>query len=261
MIAAPRTELVRRKVNRAKHHIEELDGRIRAFFNDGPAPYPVIRKEEPETGDLTFKLGKCSPIPDDFPTIIGDVLQNLRTALDHLAWQLVLANNRTPTGQTAFPIAENLEKFEAMRDRKVEGMSQDAIDKICALKPYGGGNEDLWGLHELNNVDKHRLLFVVGAAHIGIGVDVSKFFRNISVPSQYFILKPADYAWPLKDGTELFRIMKQARDAHGDENPTFTFQIAFGDAEIMKGEPFIPPLHQLANLIDAIITSFDALLS
>jgi hypothetical protein len=55
--------------------------------------------------------------------------------------------------------------------------------------------------------------------------------------------------------------MKQARTGHFDDNPHFTFQIAFGDAEVMKGEPFLPPLHQLSDLIDAIIVSFDALLA
>ena len=260
MMTVNRTELVRRKIKRAKHHIEEFNGRIDQFFRGGPAPYPVVREDDPKTGDLIFKLGKCAAIPEDFPTIIGDILQNLRTALDHLAWQLVLAHNCVPTGQTAFPIAENFEKFEAMLKRKVEGMSQGAVDKIRALKPYGGGNEDLWGLHELNNTDKHRLLFVVGAAHTGVGVDVGKMFPIKNVPSLRIILKHADYAWPLRDGTELFRILKQAREPNIDENPSFTFQIAFGDAEVMEGEPMFPPLHHLADSIDAIILSFDALL-
>jgi hypothetical protein len=81
------------------------------------------------------------------------------------------------------------------------------------------------------------------------------------MPSPHLFLKPADYAWPLKDGTELFRICKNARKPHVDQNPRFTFQIAFGDAEIMKGEPLFPPLHQLADSIDVIILGFDALLS
>jgi hypothetical protein len=141
--------------------------------------------------------------------------------------------------------------------RKVEGTSDGAVKKIRALNPYGRANEDLWGLHELNNTDKHRLLFVVGAAHTGIDVDVTKFHSGINISSVRFMLKPADLAWPLKDGAELYRILKAARDLHVDENPKFTVQIAFGDAEVMEGEPVLPPLHQLADLIDSIILSFD----
>jgi hypothetical protein len=253
-----RTELVRIKVKRAKHHIEYFNGRIDDFFRGVPNPYPIIREDDPKTGDLVFKLGKCLPIPEDFPAIIGDILQNLRTALDHLAWQLVLANGETPTSQTGFPIAEDLKKFEAMFGRKVEGISESAIKKIRALNPYGRADEDLWGLHELNNTDKHRLLFVVGAAHTGIDVDVTKFHPGVNIRSVRFMLKPADLAWPLKDGTELYRIFKATRDLHVDENPKFTIQIAFGDAEVMEGEPVFPPLHQLADLIDSIILNFDA---
>jgi hypothetical protein len=257
-----RTELVRLKVKRAKHHIGELDGRIETFFRGGADPYPVIREDDPKTGDLVFKLGKCTAVPPDFAAIFGDVLQNLRTALDHLAWQLVIANGKKPIdGQTGFPIAETSDKFEASFDRKVEGMSQGAIRMIRALKPYGGGNEDLWGLHSLNNVDKHRSLFVVGASHTGIGMDFSKHFPGMDLPPTRFFLKPADYAWPLKDGTELFRIFKDSRSPQVDENPEFTFQIAFGDAEVMQGEPLLPPLHQLADLIDAIVLTFRSLLA
>jgi hypothetical protein len=258
MTGLTRTELVRIKVKRAKHHIEYFNRRIDDFFRGPPNPYPVMREDDPKTGDLIFKLGECLPISEDFPAIIGDILQNLRTALDHLAWQLVLANGKTPTSQTAFPIAENPEKFEAMLGRKVEGMSTNAINKIRALHPYGGANEDLWGLHQLNNTDKHRLLFVVGAAHTGVEVDVTKLFSGINIRTVQFMLKPADYAWPLKNGKELYRILKETRKAHVDENPNFVVQIAFGDAEVMEGEPIFPPLHQLADFIDSIVLSFDA---
>jgi hypothetical protein len=43
-------------------------------------------------------------------------------------------------------------------------MTQQAVAAIDALKPYKGGNDVLWQLHELNNVDKHRLILTVGSA-------------------------------------------------------------------------------------------------
>ena len=41
-------------------------------------------------------------------------------------------------------------------------MRQEAVKAIDRLKPYGGGNDFLWRLHGLNNIDRHRLLFTVG---------------------------------------------------------------------------------------------------
>jgi hypothetical protein len=253
-----RTEIVRLKVKRAKHHIADLDRQIHLFFIGKPNPYPLIREVDPEFGDLVFKLGKCSPIPEDFPLIIGDILQNLRTALDHLVWQLILSNGSVPkVPASGFPIMKSAGEYKSKSPRKVNGMAPEAIKMIDALKPYCEGSEDLFGLHILNNADKHRLLLVVGAAHTATRVTV----RLSPTPREFRVALPAPLKWsyPLKDGTELYRIFKDDISDF-EQDPQFTFQIAFGDAEVMNGEPLLPPLHQLANLIDAIIIKFDAFL-
>ena len=125
---------------------------------------------------------------------------------------------------------------------------------IDALQPYGGGNEDLFGLHLLNNTDKHRLLLICGAAHIATTVKA----ELSPALQQFHIALPMPFNWtyPLKDGTEIFRIFKE-EISRFDQNPNFTFRIAFGDAEVFGGEPMLPPLHQLADLIDAAIMGFD----
>jgi len=247
-----RTEKIRLKVKRAKHHIADLDARIHLFFTGPPNPYPFVREIEPETGDTVIKLGKCETIPEDFPLIIGDVLQNLRSALDHLVWQLVLSNGGTPGVNTSFPISKSAEYYKADAPRKVKGVAPEPIKMIDALQPYGGGNEDLYGLHLLNIADKHRLLLICGAAHLSTEV---KFQLSLT-PQQVTVPIPFHNTYPLKDGTELYRIPKNMPGAF-DQNPKFTFRIAFGDAEVMGGEPMLPPLHQLADLIDAIIMAFD----
>jgi hypothetical protein len=252
-----RTRLVGLKVKRAKHHIVDLEGRIGTFFRSEPNPYPITKEHDSEAGDLVYKLGKCSPIPEDFPLIIGDVLQNLRTALDHLVWQLILSNGGTPNTRSGFPIAKTLKEYEVESPRKVAGMARKAIEMIDELKPYCGGNEDLFGLHLLNNADKHRILLVVGAAHIATSVKLPLSLT----PKEFPIALPAplDRSYPLKDGTELYRVFKEDIP-NFPEDPQFRFQIAFGDAEIMNGEPLLPPLHQLADSVDRIIMSFDKLL-
>jgi hypothetical protein len=149
---------------------------------------------------------------------------------------------------------KNAEEYKSESPRKIKGMAPEVIEMIDALKPYGGGNEDLFGLHLLNNADKHRLLLVVGAAHIAttVQIELSPTPQKVRIPA------PLDWSYPLKDGTELYRIPKQA--SHFKDDPQFSFQIAFGDAEVMNGEPLLPHLHQLADLIDAIIIRFDGFL-
>jgi hypothetical protein len=253
-----KTAKVRRKVERAKQHIADLDRRIHLFFTGPPNPYPILKEIDSETGDLVFKLGKCAPIPDDFPLIIGDALQNLRAALDHLVWQLILSNGNTPkVGTAGFPFMKCAENYKTESPKKVKGMAPEAIRMIDALQPYGGGNEDLYGLHLLNNVDKHRLLLICGAAHIATSVTVELSLN----PQEFHVALPMPFNWtyPLKDGKEIFRILKE-EISRFVQNPNFSFRIAFGDAEVMGGEPMLPPLHQLADLVDAVILHFDRFL-
>jgi hypothetical protein len=93
--------------------------------------------------------------------IIGDIAHNLRSALDHVTWQLVLANGGEPkegSGGTTFPI---LLKKPRARLRIVGGVSADARDAIEAAQPYNAQPIDrnrhpLAALGHVSNTDKHR---------------------------------------------------------------------------------------------------------
>src|ERR1700686_281492 len=83
---------VRLKIERAKKHIRDLGVRIRMFcesdaYTIGVKPHPIA-----EIQQTTLYFASVDPIPDDISLIIGDAVHNLRSSLDHLAWQLVLAN-------------------------------------------------------------------------------------------------------------------------------------------------------------------------
>src|SRR5690606_21763862 len=53
---------------------------------------------------ITYRLTE-SPIAGAYVSaIVGDVLHNLRSALDQLAWQLVLFDGGTPNQLTTFPV-------------------------------------------------------------------------------------------------------------------------------------------------------------
>jgi hypothetical protein len=247
-----RTEAVRLKVGRAREHITDLDRRIHNFFAGPPNPYPILKSIDAETGDTVFKLGSCAPVPRDFPLLIGDALQNLRTALDHLVWQLIISNGEVPDERNSqFPMNKSADEYKASSPRKIKGVAPEVANMIDKLRPYGGGNEDLYGLHLLNNVDKHRLLLMCGAAHAGLTVQV----QLSPTPTEFRIPIPVQWSYPLKDGDEIYRVPKDATTLSTE--PRFSFRIAFGDAEAMGSEPLLPPLAQLANYVDAVVMAFD----
>jgi hypothetical protein len=157
------------KADRAKKHIEELKTALFAFHNGAKRPCALSAQDYTASGKTLYEVTFVADIPVEIPLLIGDALQNLRTSLDYLAWEWVLATAGTPTKRTSFPITESAQKYLSDSPGKVAGMRQEVIDKIATYKPYKGGNEALWRLHALNNGDKHRLLIAVASARFGTG--------------------------------------------------------------------------------------------
>ena len=99
------------------------------------------------------------------------MVHDLRSALDHLAWQLVEANGGTPRDrpgepQTAFPIRTEAPK----NGLRIHGdVAPAALEVVEALQPYNVSPESpadavLWHLHRLDVIDKHHELLLARPA-------------------------------------------------------------------------------------------------
>jgi hypothetical protein len=99
-------EGVKLKIARAAEPLEVLRTECSAYLDSNP--YEVVGHDQPEGYTLlSFKVHRYPPLR--LSVLLGDFLHNLRSSLDHLAWQLVLANGGTPKsgpGGTQFPILE-----------------------------------------------------------------------------------------------------------------------------------------------------------
>jgi len=111
--------------------------------------------------------------PDPFvvwPALIGDIVHNLRSALNHLAWQLVLSEGNSPGSWTEFPVFADENVFGEKAGRKVRGIPADIVTYLEAIQPFHspeGKERDghpLWLIHELNRVDKHQVINVVASS-------------------------------------------------------------------------------------------------
>jgi hypothetical protein len=156
------------KINRANKHIDDL---ISFWATCGEThPNRTRIERDPQTGEGSVYVADLTPIPPEISLIAGDAFQNLRTALDHLACGMIKKNQGPVTTLSGFPIFDSDTKYFDPKDgaiKKVRGMDPTAIKAIDSLKPYKGGNDKLWILHKLNNIDKHRLLLTVGQVVAG----------------------------------------------------------------------------------------------
>jgi hypothetical protein len=241
--------LVRIKIERAKKHLQDLaavadslvDTTILTIDPDtGIPPHPIVLMHP-------HSLKTVPTLPIDAVTIAGDVVHNLRAALDHLARQLVLVGlEQSPPAipftekdwrNIYFPVAETAEIYEADKPRKIKGVLLEAIEAIDRLKPYKGGNDPLWRIHELDNIDKHRSLFTLG----------HDFLFTADWYDGTYLMKAEN---PLFAGVE----------AQVEQDIQLEIEEAFSQPQGAEANALIPSLYQLVDFVDNLVLSFRPLL-
>ena len=221
----------RLKLRRAQHHLQDVDQCVQAFA-DGH-PYEAIRnthghpKRQPWHYDLRF-----TSQPDEMlPVIVGDVIHNLRSALDHLIVGIVPNNRRRKAGfpifnECPFDDGGNLKDSEVGKSwsKLTTGIPVEAMTQIKLLQPYepadtdviefcrknGLNPADINGLAMLgrfDNADKHRELVTVAS-----GVDDPTVIITVGDQRQEHVL-----AGFHEDRAELIRVNFEPTPASDSE--------------------------------------------
>jgi hypothetical protein len=159
------------KIVRAAEHFKTLETELQTYFQSRPAKMAMEQDNTGDRADVVFK--KSLPIPIRIPYIIGDCIQNVRSSLDYLIRELVLAANNQPSDHEMFPICHRPKSFKnAVRRGQVAGISAEAAAIIESLQPYKLGENwekaTLWVLDEFANINKHRRILVTDL-HAGVG--------------------------------------------------------------------------------------------
>jgi hypothetical protein len=258
LTADEKIALIRQKIERAKQHISNLKIANDAFLDT--EPYAFTTQINAQTGEQEFHAARDFQVaPDEIALIVGDVVHNLRAALDHLAFQLWLNSPlRTGSGRHVYyPIAESADKYKAEHMRKVKGMTDDAIHAIGATEPYQGGKGDaLWVINELDIADKHRTLLVSDVRVSGFKLYPTKsFFQDDDWVRSLFSFTAPKFRATAKAGDLLFTVKPEM---YKDVN--LEFSIAFSDPNVIEGHSVLVSLQQLTNTVDHLILGFKPLL-
>ena len=127
--------------------------------------------------------GERSDVPIAWSIRIGEILHNLRSALDHLVWQLVLANGQKPEHHNGFPICSDKQVWLRECPRKLQGVSDAIKNEIYLLQPFKAAvSHPLLALRELHNIDKHRHLNLCAAfpeARTKVDHDVQRWPQSV----------------------------------------------------------------------------------
>jgi hypothetical protein len=224
--AISRVALVRAKTERAKQHLRSLEDQLLAYRNK---TQPIV-----DEGRRLELITRYPVLSFEILTTAGDVVHNLRTALDHLAHQLVLVGNPsvTPSRKIEFPILGSKQEYLKKKAGKTQGMREDALRAIDELKPYKEGNPALWRLRELDNIDKHRMILSVGES---------------------CLLEAEWIGWA--------PYLMKARDPHFKaalDSPEVDLRSSelLGDPAIIGRETLYPTLRELVLCVDHIVEDF-----
>lgn len=261
-------QLIQAKIKRANKHILDLSTASHAFWNS--AQNPIQFSDDFVTGMHTYYWDGSEDFLFDVSLTAGDAVHNLRSALDQLAYQLVRASGNSPDHKTGFPIAGDANKYRFDPfPGNVKGMSDEAIKAIDAVKPYKGGNDDLWRLHRLNIIDKHRLLLNICPTNTFYSVAPSDLRGEIRRWEDMYPGAPIPRAhscnfWigqinplPLKKGDTLLTL----RHSELEDEPAFRFDLAFNEPEVGDAKPVVETLQRFAELVSKIVSDFSPMLS
>ena len=215
----PFAALIEAKLARATKAQKELVELCTAFTRSEPVRFgPGVD----ENGAPAYCVTAIKETPLEIPVVLGEILGNMRSLLDNLIWHLIVANGQDPAN-SSFPISKSESVYnEARKKLKASAGVLAALDN---LKPYDGGNQPLWQLHQLDIRGKHRALVTAPLAMhstdlglpervkantnalwdrlIEAGIKTKEDERpQLEMPATFF--KLADRQCPLKVGAVVF---------------------------------------------------------
>lgn len=239
------------KLSRARKHADDLSREIQDFW--GAEPCHLEPVDGGPANLMRVRVRHLSPLPATISMTAGDAAHNVRAALDHFAWAAVSPSGRS-TG-TCFPIrssaARDLGSWRQQVERQLKGASPALISAVTAMEPWDGGqDESLWAVHELDRVDKHRLVLsaAVALARIDLHGDSYELatLKKFSGwrPDGPLPVEPANWT-PVEENT-IVTIPLVGPDRGGVET-SLAFDIVVAELELLRTTAAATALTALAD--------------
>jgi hypothetical protein len=254
----PETALrgIRLKIQRANTHIREVKGLIDAYL--APDPYETFTEINPVKRSQLIKIRTTEQPPLMIAIISGEILYDLRSALDHLITAIATRRGIVVIERTGFPIERTRKEFErTLHQRKVEQRLPDLADALKRFEPYEGGSGNLlWWLHWLNGMEKHKVVLTVAGANVGYSLKgelrpTPEFDgtadHTLGVPRRWQSLDKEATLFVHPIGTEFRGEME------------LQMCVVFGDLQVPQAQAVPETLQQISDFVTGITDTFERL--
>lgn len=201
---------VNAKVSRAKEHTQSVKDEVAAWMSTRTCNLTPRANADFTRWALIISVPKTADLVR-WTLIVGDAINNLRSALDHLIYAIAVhesgSNPPPDEKRLAFPICDTPGEFKETAKR-IRSLTSEVRTAIESVQPYSCPHPTLPALlailRDFNNTDKHKLLRLAYAATSSGHVS---FTWKGSRSEQPMPLVPVEFnAGELKDGAEVMAV-------------------------------------------------------
>ncbi len=185
------------KWGRAVVHAQTLKADVAAILSDvdSQPTFTVEAEYQPKRHGFSVVVTDIDPMPPTWGLLIGDIANNVRSALDQIAWAIVTRGTTPPNTlpkkaqrKIYFPICKSPKEFNGSLPTKLPGATRADIARVRRYQPYKharGIRAWYWTalLAKINTGDKHRTTEPVWALPIDTAIEVTHA-RDCVVPSR-----------------------------------------------------------------------------
>ena len=245
----------REKLKRANIHLGSLNRVMQRFAARDPYRIGFRSIRADDTRHVTAYVDGWNPLPASIPLIVGDICNNLCSALDHLLWQCLLDADPAFDGSVSFPVVKTPELFDATIRPEISGLPGAQRTLIEQAQPYKRGNNLLVILHEMDQMDKQRLLPVATTTApmeevllIGYQTVPEYTAVHFTVPPEIQIEKGAEL--------ERFPLDNLEPTGNGHEAESLQFNLLFTQPEAAAGLGVLTTLRDIRDEVQWVIDQF-----
>lgn len=260
------------KIRRAQKIRDGLERDITATLQAEANAVQVGARFDAASGDHILFVSAMPDLTDFLQGVglaVGDIVHNLRGALDHLMWQLATrhtGNNIRRPREVQFPICDT--EVEYRRSRAWREIHPDHQATVEQFQPFRGlaGSTDTWSgpyihqlslLRNLSNVDKHRVIntVLVGASFSYTSSSpISALIEILGLVGRLGDAAPIPHG-PLRPGAVLMRArvppppLAQTLANVGRATPVI---------ELPEGRTVIPTVDRMIAFVKEIVSQFES---
>jgi hypothetical protein len=258
------------KYQRAQEHFDSLNAKVLARYGNGGHPtFLISRGIDPDNSNVfQWSVESVDDPPLEWATIVGDVVHNLRSSLDHLVYELSFLGTRgSPGSRTSFPCSLTRASWCGGDTQRVKlkGVLERHKRRLYMAQPCYGRRDNakpasfdlrlrhpLSVLHDLWNDDKHRMLLPVATCMTNVDlIIVSTTDCELATDTPKW--NPSAFGKRLEVGIQIASVDIVRTGPSVDIDMRF---VTDSQVTLLDGIPLMPRLANAAAAVREIISWF-----